>query len=100
MFFKENQMTFSEVLTKLKEVPGTRFARKGWNGKGMYIYLQPGSAIPKGAARNEALQSYDVSIQEEIKINAHVDFKTADGSIIVGWLATQTDMLKDDWEQV
>jgi hypothetical protein len=93
-------MTFAEVITKLKEEPGVKFARRGWNGKGMFIYLQPASTIPKGCARNKALQAYDLDMDDEIKINAHVDFKTADGSIIAGWLATQTDMLKDDWEQV
>jgi hypothetical protein len=98
-FIEERTMTFSEVLTRLKEEPGVKFARKGWNGKNIFIYLQPGSTIPKGCARNKALQAYDLSMEDEIKINAHVDLKNNDGSIIVGWFPTQTDMLKEDWEQ-
>ncbi len=32
-----------------------------------------------------------------IKIGAHIDMLAADGSVVVGWLASQTDMLAEDW---
>jgi hypothetical protein len=43
--------------------------------------------------RNEVLKN----IEGDIKINAHIDMKSADGSIVIGWLASQTDMLSNDW---
>lgn len=27
----------------------------------------------------------------------YIDMKAADGSMVVGWLASQADMLSDDW---
>ena len=37
---------------------------------------------------------------ESIDICPHIDMKAADGSIVVGWLASQTDMLSEDWEVI
>ncbi|GAB6391909.1 MAG: hypothetical protein MdMp014T_1282 [Treponematales bacterium] len=37
---------------------------------------------------------------EVFNIRPHLDMKTADGSIQIGWLASQTDMLADDWRVV
>jgi len=37
---------------------------------------------------------------EVFNILPHLDMKTADGSIQIGWLASQTDMLADDWRVV
>ena len=70
--------------------------REGWNGKGMFIYLQLGSTITKEMGRNEHLKA----MEGDIIINPHIDMKTADGSICIGWLASQTDMLANDWEVV
>ena len=35
--------------------------------------------------------------RREINITSHIDMKAADGSMVVGWLASQTDMLSEDW---
>jgi hypothetical protein len=35
-----------------------------------------------------------------IEIGAHIDMKAADGSLVVGWLASQTDLLAEDWVEV
>ncbi len=86
--------TFGWALDILKE--GKKVCRSGWNGKKMFIYLQPGSIITKEQGRNEHLKS----MEGDIVINSHIDMKTADGSICIGWLASQTDMLADDWEVV
>lgn len=87
-------MNFGEVIEAMKKDPSKRFARKGWNGKGMFIYLVEGRTVPLDEWNGDAPVDHDITI------NAHVDMKTADDSIIVGWLATQTDMLKEDWEEV
>lgn len=95
-------MNFGEALEALKI--GARVARAGWNGKGMWIALTPGSVFPAGlaksghAARHRAEELGDDF--KEITLLPHIDMRAADGSMVIGWLASQTDMLADDWEIV
>jgi len=84
-------MDFSNALKALKE--GFRVARAGWNGKGMFIFLVPGSEFKVN--RPPLLGIYPEGTH--IKYHAHVDMKTADGQV-VPWLCSQTDMLATDWE--
>lgn len=77
---------------------GKAVARKGWNGKGMFLVLNPGSKVTGNMMRNEhAKKFYGDNI---VKICSHIDMKAADGTYVVGWLASQTDMLAEDWEVV
>jgi hypothetical protein len=84
-------LSFGQAIELMKK--GFKVAREGWNGKGMFIYIQNSSFITKEMGRNEVLKNID----GDIKINAHIDMKTVDGSITIGWLASQTDMLANDW---
>lgn len=72
---------------------GARVCRSGWNGKGMFIYLVPGSVFEVN--RPPLLGIYPEGTV--IRYHAHIDMKTADG-MCVPWLASQTDMLAMDWE--
>lgn len=83
--------TFSQALIALKA--GHRVRRAGWNGKGMFLFLVPGSRF--NVSRPPLLGIYPMGT--EINYHAHVDMKTATGEI-VPWLCSQTDMLADDWE--
>lgn len=76
-------MTFGIALELLKK--GCKVAREGWNGKGMFLFL----VFPEKIITNA-----DVEIN-----SAHesIAMRTADSSIVVGWLASQTDMLAEDW---
>lgn len=67
-------------------------ARKGWNGKGMFLFLVPGSKFKVNRA--PLLGIYPKGT--EISYHAHVDMKTATGEV-VPWLCSQTDMLTEDW---
>lgn len=88
-------MNFGQTIEALKE--GKKVAREGWNGKGMFLYLQEGTLLTS-TARNKILAEYQNTQEAEpVKINSHIDMKTADGSITIGWLASQTDMLAEDW---
>lgn len=92
-------MDFGQALNALKQ--GKKVARSGWNGRGMFIYLVKGTTVTAENLRNEALEHVGYLQPTEdtmVKINSHIDMKTADGSIVVGWLASQADMLADDWE--
>ena len=71
---------------------GKKIARAGWNGKGMFLFFVPGSTFKVNRA--PLLGIYPEGT--EINYHAHIDMKTADGTI-VPWLASQTDVLADDW---
>lgn len=84
-------LPFSLVLDQVKN-HGARAARKGWNGKGMFIFLVPGSEFE---VNREPLLSI-LGEGTKVKYHGHIDMKTADG-MIVPWLASQTDILANDW---
>ena len=93
-------MNFGKALEALKE--GKKVSRKGWNGKGMYIYLVHGFDCDKENLRNEAskfLSHDDVAMHGTgvATFLSHIDMRTANGDVCVGWLASQTDMLAEDW---
>lgn len=101
-----NFMTFCEALEELNK--GAFVARSGWNGKGMFIYKVEASDPTHDQLRGRCKDAIDYAykhvkddepqtVQETIHINAHIDMKAADGSIVIGWLASQTDMQADDW---
>lgn len=91
-------MNFGEAIELLKK--GERVCRKGWNGKDMFIYLVQGQEISRINLRNEAQKHLGIERRpnDMVRIGDHIDMKSADGSIVVGWLASQTDMLAEDWE--
>ena len=68
-------MNFSRALEHLKL--GKKVARIGWNGKGMWIALMPAHA-PTGMTR------------------AFIFMKAVNNDT-VPWVASQTDLLADDW---
>lgn len=85
-------MGFDEVVKGLKA--GKRFARAGWNGKGMFVFLVKGSTFK---VNREPLLSI-LGEGTEVNYHGHVDMKTADGKI-VPWLCSQTDLLAEDWTE-
>ena len=92
-------MTFSEALEKCKQ--GARISRGGWNGKGQFVYFQPGSVVPAGRIRTKPLQDWmSKENVAEIEIIGHFDIRTTNGKVQCGWLATQSDLQADDWQVV
>ena len=87
---KGSGMSFGAALAELKR--GKRVARYGWNGKGMFVFLVPGSTFEVN--RPPLLGIYPEGTN--IDYHAHIDMRTANGQI-VPWLASQTDMLAGDW---
>lgn len=88
-------MTLGKAIEALKL--GYRVARAGWNGKGMWLVLDPGSVVSEvreGSAYHKA------GVTGSFTINPRIDMKTATGEMQPGWLASQTDMLADDWQIV
>lgn len=94
-----DRMSFGHAIVMLKA--GKRVARKGWNGKGMWLVLVRGTPVAelrKGTVYQEAT-GLDV-----LEILPHIDMWTinAEGrrAMLPGWLASQSDMLADDWTVV
>jgi len=86
-------MDFSAALDLVKA--GYRIQRAGWNGKGMFLFLVQGSTFK--VSRPPLLGIYPEGT--EINYLPHIDMRTATGEI-VPWLASQTDLLADDWAVV
>ena len=42
-------------------------------------------------------ENYGDSPSDKIKFSEYICMKAADGTIVNGWLASQTDMLSEDW---
>ena len=82
-------MDFGEALKILKK--GGRVCRKGWNGKGMFLFLVSGASFDREAVPGEPFP--------ELVLDT-ICVKTAQDNIVMGWLASQTDMLAEDWEEV
>lgn len=87
---------FGNALRCLKA--GQKVARTGWNGKGMWLVLVPGTPsaeLRPGTPYSNALNS------THCEILPHIDMWTvnAEGrrAMLPGWLASQSDMLSDDW---
>lgn len=83
-------MNFSEALDFLKQ--GRRVTREGWNGKDMFLYLVGGSQF--NPQRPPLCQFYGADTL--IEYRPHIDMKTAQGDF-VPWVASQSDLLSDDW---
>ena len=74
-------MDFGDALRTLKE--GKRVSRAGWNGKGMWLELQ----VPDAGSKMTLPYVY---------LNYPDNAQNTPGAR-VPWLASQTDMLAEDW---
>ncbi len=97
-------MTFGLALEALKL--GKKVARAGWNGKGMWLSLSgplEGRVIGADQFWSENNREWARQFGGALVLPA-ITMKTINSSgreaILMGWLASQTDMLSDDWEIV
>lgn len=88
-------MNFGEALEALKQ--GKKVAREGWNGKGMYIWLMPAASVKAEWCKEPHLKALAEYNGGEIEALGTIRMLTADKKILTGWLASQTDMLSEDW---
>jgi hypothetical protein len=101
------QGTFGQAIGSLKN--GFLVRRQGWNGKGMFLFIRPFDMLPDQMI-TEQVKSLPWNFKEWVRyhpnethqrfFSSYICMKAADGSIVNGWLASQTDMLTDDWELV
>ena len=87
------RMTFGHALVCIKD--GERVCRRGWNGKGMWLSLtQP---VPSAYVIHGFGKQFDTTPDEQLPLLPWIGMRTADGKY-VPWLASQTDMLAEDWQ--
>lgn len=103
---KSKNMNFGQAIEAVKN--GKLAAREGWNGKGMFIFMRPSCELDTDTVVNK-VQSLPESVKkwvaenhgdsptDKIKFSEYLCMKAADGTIVNGWLASQTDMLSEDW---
>lgn len=87
---KDENMSFGEALEAVKH--GKKAKREGWNGKNQYIQLATG--ISYKTAEGEI-----VNCEHDAIGNKAIAFIGTSG-VQMGWLASQADMLAEDWEVV
>jgi hypothetical protein len=116
MSIENTNLSFGDALSHLKQ--GRRIARNGWNGKGMYVYLNMGSfdgttlnitnddlELQRASGKEHpssiagvSLSYFNVGDVGTICRLPNINMKDAYGNTVTGWLASQTDMLANDWE--
>lgn len=85
-------LTFGCAIAAMRA--GLKVARTGWNGKGMFIYyVPPGRYQPTTTAAREFFCGGPVPYRE------YIAMKTVDDEV-VPWLASQSDILSEDWRIV
>ena len=83
-------MSFGLAIEAMKK--GKKVARRGWNGKNQHIELA--TRISYMTA-----EGVFVNVEHEAIGNKAIAFCGTSG-VQMGWLASQADMLADDWEVV
>jgi hypothetical protein len=109
---QQDNLTFGAALEAV--AAGKMAARAGWNSKGMFIFMRPADeltpafivdkvkSLPQAVkyfiAKKYGSETHYASGDEiTVKFGSYLCMYAADGSIVNGWLASQTDMLAQDW---
>lgn len=92
---RKDNLTFGEALEAIKT--GRHVSRQGWNGKGMYLWLLPAATIPAEWCKEAHLKKLAEANGGKMECLDSIRMKTADNKVLTGWLASQTDMLANDW---
>ena len=109
----EERLTFGEMLARLQAAQreedsspeglqhemveagsGLVASRAGWNGKAMFICLMPAVEIPAQAVNARSRRYVPTG---PLRVRSYLCMVDAQGMWCPGWLASQADMLSDDW---
>ena len=85
-----NGMSFGLAIEAAKN--GKRIARAGWNGKNQYVFLADDVNFNTDADISEFVGAAD-----GVTVTPMLVIRTSKGDLQPGWLATQSDILADDW---
>jgi hypothetical protein len=76
---------------------GQRITRANWNGKGMWVCFMPPTTIPSGLVNGRTRTFVP---EGDLVVGGYFVMWTAAGVWQPGWLASQADMIADDWDVV
>lgn len=79
-------LNFGDAIKALKT--GKKVARKGWNGKGMFLWLKEGTIIFSDWCKDPILKSICEANGGDIDALPTICMKTADNKVLTGWLAS------------
>ena len=85
--------SFGDAIEELRA--GKKVAREGWNGKSMFLYHVPANEYAPTTAVGDSIKAENGLVA----YGAYIAMKTAQNNV-VPWLASQTDILADDWTVV
>jgi len=92
----DQNLSFSQALEAMKA--GKMVARKGWDGKNMWVCMGAGHpALEAEKFWNEHTRKFAEGNGGKAEVLPYIIMKTADNKILMGWLASQTDLLCSDW---
>lgn len=95
-----SNLNFGDAIAALKD--GKRVARSGWNGKGMWLAYMSGMSLPPFNTQGTEKKVNDrtakwIGEDQPLVTLPYIAMWTADSKWLPGWLASQTDMLAEDW---
>lgn len=93
-------MDFSEALASLKA--GNKLARAGWNGKNQFVVLMPALYLPPFNTQDTTRKVNDrtakwIGEDQPLDSQPYFAMRNAQGKWQPGWLASQGDLLANDW---
>lgn len=94
-----SNLSFGDAIAALKQ--GLRVSRVGWNGKGMFIFMQVPSEIQTEVIPK--MQSLPNSVKNEfLRRGGNIKYKNQLAMVypdntIFGWIASPSDVLEEDW---
>lgn len=95
----EKLLNFGDAIIALKA--GKKVARKGWNGRGMFLWLKPATNVDASICHDPMLRKLAEDNGGSIGALGTICMYTHDSTgrkaILSGWLASQSDMLLEDW---
>jgi hypothetical protein len=100
----DQRLDFGAALRAAKA--GKQIARKGWNGKNMFVFLNKGNYdFPNGKSNGESndyIEGVNIELFETGDVGTvtrlpNLNMRSASGATVTGWLASQTDLLAEDW---
>ena len=96
-------MNFGQAIEALKR--GQKVSREGWNGKGMWIVLMPELKLPPFSSQEPGAKVNDrtarhIGNNTPLDSRPYIAMWTAQKNWQPGWLASQPDILAEDWDIV
>lgn len=93
---------YDEAVKRLKD--GKKVAREGWNGKGMYLWLLPEAEVHRDWCKDPRLLECFEEGEDTLLCLGSIRMYTINArgrkAVLTGWLASQSDMLENDWVEI